>query len=329
MHQQVGQALEVAYSARLEEHAAEMAEHFAHSSDQDGLAKALRYGEMAAERAMKVFAYGEAARLLEQALQVQEVLDPDDRSKRCDLLLGFGNALVPAGESRRAFEEVAEEALTLAENEGDAVRASRSCLAALSAQMWHARGSTGASPEFRVWVDRADKYARPDTRDRVQADYFASSALRQQGKMAEARAMTLRGFELAERLDEAVLVSRGAFTFLSRPCAARYQTERFRMAQRFAERSVEGEAGRLDRHSSGLVLLAWGDRDAAEDVWRDMLDQAEQSKDPYLPVARLELDNHSNTLDGLLDAVVETGASEGRKGTRARQCGRRAGARRL
>ena len=62
LHQQVGQALEEVHSARPEEHAAEMAEHFAHSSDEGGLAKALQYGEMAAERAMSVYAYSEAAR---------------------------------------------------------------------------------------------------------------------------------------------------------------------------------------------------------------------------------------------------------------------------
>ena len=36
---------------------------------------------------MHVFAYSEAVRHLEQALRTQEVLDPDDQTKRCDLLL--------------------------------------------------------------------------------------------------------------------------------------------------------------------------------------------------------------------------------------------------
>ena len=50
----------------------------------------MHYGELAAQRALAVYAYGEAARLLEQALEVQEVLDPDDTAKRCDLLLSAG-----------------------------------------------------------------------------------------------------------------------------------------------------------------------------------------------------------------------------------------------
>ena len=62
LHQQVALALEEAYAARLAEHAAELAEHFSHSADPSALAKAIEYGEMAAQRATAVFAYGEGVR---------------------------------------------------------------------------------------------------------------------------------------------------------------------------------------------------------------------------------------------------------------------------
>ena len=113
LHQQVGRALEEVYSARPEEHAAEMVDHFAQSTEHSDLEKALRYGEMAAERAMSVYAYGEAVRLLEQALQVQEVLDPDDKTRRCDLLLALGKAVIPAGQPMGVPETLAPEALDL------------------------------------------------------------------------------------------------------------------------------------------------------------------------------------------------------------------------
>ncbi|MFQ5880212.1 MAG: AAA family ATPase, partial [Dehalococcoidia bacterium] len=85
LHQEVARALERQYAARREEHAAELAEHFAQSTDPADLAKAVEYDEMAARRAMAVYAYGEAVRHLERCLDVQEVLDPDDKAKRCDL----------------------------------------------------------------------------------------------------------------------------------------------------------------------------------------------------------------------------------------------------
>ena len=61
LHQQVARALEEVYKNRLEEHAAELAEHFSHSSDSADLKKAVSYGEMAAKRTI-VYAYGEAVR---------------------------------------------------------------------------------------------------------------------------------------------------------------------------------------------------------------------------------------------------------------------------
>ena len=54
---------------------------------------------MAARRATAVYAYWEGVGHLERCLQVQEVLDPDDREKRCDLLLALGDTLGLAGET--------------------------------------------------------------------------------------------------------------------------------------------------------------------------------------------------------------------------------------
>ena len=53
----------------------------------------------------------EAVRHLEQAVNVQEVFDPDDKTRRCDLLLALGEALMPGGDPTRAAESVVPEAL--------------------------------------------------------------------------------------------------------------------------------------------------------------------------------------------------------------------------
>ena len=81
LHQQVGRALEEIHARRLEEHASELAEHFTQSTETADLEKAVRYGELAAQRAMAVYAYGEAVHHLEQALRAQEVLNPDAKDK--------------------------------------------------------------------------------------------------------------------------------------------------------------------------------------------------------------------------------------------------------
>jgi predicted ATPase len=123
LHQQVAHALEDVYVRRIDEHADELAEHFSFFSDTLNLAKAVHYGEVAARNATEVFAYGEAARQLERALVVQDLVDPDDGAKRCDLLLSLGEALFPAGELERVLRYVAPEAFSLAEGIGDRGRA--------------------------------------------------------------------------------------------------------------------------------------------------------------------------------------------------------------
>src|SRR5205814_1478647 len=52
LHQEVARALERQHASRLDEHAAELAEHFAQSTDPEDLRKAVRYGELGARRAI-------------------------------------------------------------------------------------------------------------------------------------------------------------------------------------------------------------------------------------------------------------------------------------
>ena len=121
LHQQVAAALERRYSARPEEHAAELAEHYSHSSDAADLEKAVRFGEMAALRASEVFAHAEAAELWKRALEVQEVLDPADLAKRCDLLLAQALPRRVAGQVDQA-RAVLFEAAAIARRLGDSQR---------------------------------------------------------------------------------------------------------------------------------------------------------------------------------------------------------------
>ena len=92
LHQQVGRAIETVHTRRLQEHAAELAEHFGNSSNDEDLEKAVAYGQKAAEQATSVYAHGDAVGHLEQCLEVQEVVDPSDETRRCDLLLALGEA---------------------------------------------------------------------------------------------------------------------------------------------------------------------------------------------------------------------------------------------
>jgi len=170
LHQQVARALEQVYKNRLEEHAAEFAEHFSYSSDRADLEKAVSYGEMAAKRATDVYSYGEAVRLLEQALKVQEVLDPEEKLKRCDLLTALGWARFYNHEYRHILDNEAPAALALAEEIGDNGRACQPCLLATFALEGMGTSLAFGTEEGAKWTEAFDRYAPPDTIERVWAN---------------------------------------------------------------------------------------------------------------------------------------------------------------
>ena len=109
-------------------------------------------------------------RLLEQALKVQEVLDPEEKLKRCDLLLALGWARFYNHEYRHILDNEAPAALALAEGAGDTQRACQACLLATGAI-----GAAGEGPGFGTaeairWTEAFDRYASPNTIERAWAD---------------------------------------------------------------------------------------------------------------------------------------------------------------
>jgi predicted ATPase len=176
LHQQVARTLEAVHGRQLDAHAAELAEHYAFSSDPLDLAKAVRYGELAARRATDVFAYGEAARQLERASMVQELAEPEDKVKRCDLLLALGEALVAAGEPGRVVARIAPDAHALAESVGDRSRAFRACKVALESLEAHGAATSTLRPDYLHWAEQARGYANSDSNERVHADLAVANA---------------------------------------------------------------------------------------------------------------------------------------------------------
>jgi tetratricopeptide (TPR) repeat protein len=114
MHRLVGEAIERAHDASLDEHLAELAHHFARAAPVANVAKALDYAERAAQRSAAVLAYEDAAGLYQLALDTLP-LAPDQvaRPREVELLLALGNAQVRAGDTpgaRASFQRAADAA---------------------------------------------------------------------------------------------------------------------------------------------------------------------------------------------------------------------------
>jgi len=173
LHQQVARALEEIYASRLEEHAVELAEHFSHSSDSADLKKAVSYGEMAAKRATDVYAYGEAVRLLDQTIKVQEILDPNDKVKRCNLALDLCSALLYIPNASRVFDTEALVAFRLAEEIGDSSKASKACEIAYTTAVILYGIQAMNDKRLVEWVKRAEQHAKPGTLEGALSDMLS------------------------------------------------------------------------------------------------------------------------------------------------------------
>jgi tetratricopeptide (TPR) repeat protein len=312
LHQQVARALEKQYASRLEEHAAELAEHFSHSSNAANLKKAIRYGEMAAQRAINVYAYGEAVRLLEQALKVQEVLDPEDKGKRSELLLALANALVEAGQSRRALDVEFSEALALAEAIGDRQRASQASNSVIQAvaglwgpmtQLWW------SSPESVKWTEKADQYATPDTSERVWADVNMGMLKYYTGERAGGVALLRRAFDLARNLGDSDSLWISATGYFNIALAPQRAGERLRMAEELVASSRVGVRSfcySVGLNDSGFAFLDWGQRQRAEETWHELHETAERTGNMNQQIVSAGCDGIWPTIDGRLEEAEET-----------------------
>jgi DNA-binding CsgD family transcriptional regulator len=297
--------LETVHARRLSEHAADLAEHFAHSTDTADLTKAVAYGEMAADQAMCVYASGQAEHLLHQALLAQEVLDPDDTTKRCKLLLKLGESLLPQEQPGRVVE-VAAQAFALAEANHDSLRAAQAAVQALEALERVPRGTSFS--EVGEWVARADRHAEVGTAERVYADlYLAMYAFERIGP-AQGHGHLRTALERARALgDDRVLNDATglamAFLRAQRDLGLVDGLELdFRVRPHGALRTYHLAATLL---SAARIALGRGDRPAAEQAWRELIEVSRQRRDARAEVWALTAPISLAYLDGRLEEMLE------------------------
>jgi len=125
LHQDVGQALEALRGKGTAVDPTELAHHFRLAAPGGSAAKAVRYAQEAAERAMALLAYEDAARLYEDALAALDLAP--EAGERSHLLLALADAQLAGGDlpgARQNFEHAA----TLARQAGNAEQLARAAL---------------------------------------------------------------------------------------------------------------------------------------------------------------------------------------------------------
>jgi tetratricopeptide (TPR) repeat protein len=306
LHQQVARALEAQYAKKLEEHAAELAEHFSHSTDPADLTKAISYGEMAARRSLDVYAYGEAVRLLEQALKVQKVLNSDDKVKQCDLLLSLCDTLLSVPDVRRIYDIEAPAAFSLAESIRDGTRAAHACREALMALV-NEKGIGTITPEMSQWLERLDRYATPGTAERALADLWLGVEKYVMGDNVAGQSLLYQALELARRVGDPDVLWTTSGAFIHYCSTPQHTAERLRLVE---ELLADQNAGWYQflrfgfGSSTGSVFLASGQQQRAEDFYNKIRDVAMRTSDPRLRIQSEAIDATMAVMDGRLKEAL-------------------------
>jgi DNA-binding CsgD family transcriptional regulator len=306
LHAQIARALDGVYGRRKDEHAAELAEHYAYSSDPADLAKAVHYSQRAAQRARAVFAYSEAVRQLERALQLSELLEEDDLSAQCDLLLELGEALTASGDADRAIRYVAPRALETAARLGDTHRAFRACLLAVETIDTQAGSSSGDTPEYLTWAERADRYAEPNSMERAHANLALAYAHVPRARMREARMLRVQALELARRHGDIETLFKAAVSLMESG-APQYWGERLPLTRELVVApwtSVNSRLLGLVLWYAGRVELAYGYRARATEIWADIPVLANRAGDARVLSLVPEVESLLAVVDGRLEQAL-------------------------
>jgi tetratricopeptide (TPR) repeat protein len=307
LHQQVGRAIEEVYASRLEEHAAELAEHFSQSSESADLVKAVSYGEMAAKRAVSVYAYAEAIRLLEQAIRVQEILDPADKEKRCDLLISLCEVLYYAAEYRRVIDTEAPMALKLAEEMGDSRRAAAACRFAMMALREYGLMTSMATPEYASWVNKLNANAQPGTEDKGWAELGLGQSKIATGDYDEGIAAVERAVNLGRSLSRYELFIWAAYQLYGPTMPPGLSEDGIRVTEELLAspaRSINPERWFL---LACITYLAAGKRKEAEEISHEYQEFARSRQRPHTLMNSMLMDSILLAMDGHLEEAVESG----------------------
>jgi DNA-binding SARP family transcriptional activator len=129
LHRRVGVTLEGLDPEHPEAQISALALHFTRAAAGEDAERAIRYALQAGEQATAMLANEEAAEHYARALGVLEQYDPEDMTRRCDLLLRLGEARVRSGERPLAWQTF-REAAVLAGRLGDSAGLARAAIGA-------------------------------------------------------------------------------------------------------------------------------------------------------------------------------------------------------
>ena len=201
LHRQIAEALEEQCGDEPGERLGELAGHWAAAVVSTDTAKALHYAQRAAEHALAALAPDEAVRWYHQALGLHAQAASSDRSERCELLIGLGEAQRQTGNPSSRLTLL--DAAGLARQLGDTDRLSRAVLA--NTRGFSSRIGAVDSERVRALQDAVQTLPTDDQR-RAQVLALLASELHHSGEPARCRQLAAEAIEIARAAgDDAAL----------------------------------------------------------------------------------------------------------------------------
>jgi class 3 adenylate cyclase len=300
LHKRVAVALEEQCGDEPGERLGELASHWAAAVVSADTAKAMHYARRAAERALAQLAPDEAARWYRQALEFHDQAPGGDRSERCELLIGLGEAQRQVGNPEH--RETLLDAAGLARQLGDADRLCRAVLA--NSRGWASELS--AVDSERVQALEAAAAALPDgdpRRARVLA--LLANELHFAGEPARCRALAAEAIETARTAgDPAALAHTLANAAMAirvpgmRQERDRLAGELLELAQRLDDPSLSFQAAAM-RLAGGMDA---GDRSQVESALEAMRTLAASVPEPFFVYQQLLCEADWAFVQGELEA---------------------------
>ncbi len=285
LHKRVAVALEEQCGDEPGERLGELAGHWAAAVVSADPAKAIHYARRAAERALAQLAPDEAARWYRQALELYDQAPGGDRTERCELLIGLGEAQRQIGNA--AFRQTLLDAAGLAQELGDADRLCRAVLA--NSRGWVSQA--GALDSERVQALEAAAGALPDDdprRARVLA--LLAGELHFAGEPARCRRLAAEAIEIARAAGDPGALAHTLANAYSAIWVPDTLQERQRLTDELVEiaqilddprLSVWAAVGRMQ------VGLETGDRSQVESNLATMRMLAASVPEPFIAYVRL------------------------------------------
>jgi tetratricopeptide (TPR) repeat protein len=192
--------------------------------------------------------------------------------------------------------------------------------------IFHGAGTQAswATPEAAQWVERADRYAAPDTPARVWANIgvgelkFVTSFSTQRFDVAnEGSRLLIRNVALARQVNDPEAFCVAAVSRLLHASAPQHACVRLKLAEELAQKSRAGISTRTYGTAAihiGSVLLECGQRRRAEESFNELKEMAERSGQANLLLCSMWMDGVLATLDGRLEDAVAIGQNARARG---------------